>query len=172
VFRGLVPNSASAGPYTPQGVDNLSPTSNEGYFIGVDNLTFGTLVLRRVATPGGTPTISGNINVIVPATSFPLNVPHLGNTGGANGTLSALDDRLYAAHIRNGRLWTAHNIGVNNTGVATTATRNGSRWYELNVPVGAGTPTIVQSGTVFTASASNTTDQRHYCIPSRLRACR
>ena len=53
---------AAAGPYTPQGVDNFDPAANEGFFIGVDNLAFGLLQMRRVATPGGTPTISANID--------------------------------------------------------------------------------------------------------------
>jgi RNA polymerase sigma factor (TIGR02999 family) len=167
VFRGLAPTATSAGPYAPQGVDNFDPAATEGYFIGVDNATFGTLMMRRVANPGGTPTISTNISITVPATTFPNRVPHLGNTGGANGQLSALDDRLFAAHLRSGRLWTAHNIGVNNTGAASgSITRDGSRWYELSVPVGSGMPTVVQAGTVFTASATNLNDQRYYWIPS------
>jgi hypothetical protein len=165
VFRGLVATSASAGPYTPQGADNFDASSTDGYFIGVDNATFGTLMLRRVTNPGTTPSISTNISISVNTTYFPLTVPHLGNTGGANGNLDALDDRLFAAVIRNGHLWTAHNIGVNNTGIASgTLTRNGSRWYELNNLTG--TPTVVQSGTIFQTSVSNTTDQRHYWIPS------
>ncbi len=167
VFRGLVANASAVGPYTPQGVDNFDPTSNEGFFIGVDNATFGTLIMRRIATPGGTPTVSANIPITVPTTQFPILVQHLGNAGGNNGRLSSLDDRLFAAHIRNGRLWTAHNIAVNNTGVASgTLTRDGSRWYELNVPPTSGTPTIVQSGTVFTATGTNLTTERNYWIPS------
>src|SRR5206468_8692892 len=79
----------------------------------------------------------------------------------------ALDDRLFAAHIRAGRLWTAHNIGVNNTGTTSgTRTRNGVRWYEFQGIATPGTPSIIQSGTVFTASATNVNDQRHYWIPS------
>ncbi len=166
-FRGLVASSAGAGPYTPQGVDNYDPAATEGYFIGVDNATFSTLMIRRVSTPAGTPTISSNFSVAVPTTGFPINVPHLGNTGGTAGNLSALDDRLFAAHVRNGHIWTAHNIGVNNTGVASgTITRDGSRWYEINMPVGVGSPSLVQSGTVFTPNASNVTTDRHYWIPS------
>ena len=168
-FRGLVPSASSAGPYTPQGVDNFDPAATEGYFIGVDNLAYGKLQMRRVSNPGGTPSISANISITVPTTSAPLLVPHLGNTGGNSGRLDGIDDRLFAAHIRNGRLWTAQNIGVTNTGLASgTRTRNGSRWYELDVPAGSGTPTVVQSGTVFQASASNTTDQRHYWIPAMM----
>jgi hypothetical protein len=81
-------------------------------------------------------------------------VPHLGNTGGTNGRLEAHDDRLYAAVMRNGRLWTAHNIGVIYTGLVFGAsTRTASRWYELqNLST---TPAVLQSGTVFDDAASN-----------------
>ena len=151
--------------YTPQGVDNYDAAATEGYFIGVSNAAFGRLVLRRVSSPGGTPTISANILLTVPSTRIPLTVPHLGNTGGANGNLDGSDDRLYDAHLRNGRLWTAHAIGVTNTGVSGTSTRNGSRWYEIQ-NVNTATPSLVQSGTVFTASASNTTAQKHYWFPT------
>ena len=164
-FRQLT-TAAGAGPYTPQGVDNYDPAATEGYFIGVDNATFSTLMLRRIATPGGTPTISANVSITVATTAYPLTVPHSGNTGGANGKLDALDDRLFAAHIRNGKLWTAHNIAVNTSGQSTgTKDRDGVRWYELSVPVGSGTPTVTQTGTVFdpTATVSN---PAWYWIPS------
>ncbi len=163
-LRGLVPNANASGPFAPQGVDNDDPLATEGYFIGVDNASFGTLMIRRVSTPGGTPTVSANISLTVPSTAYPVTVPHLGNTSGANGYLDALDDRLFAAHLRNGRLWTAHNIEVNSSGSATASKsniRNGSRWYELqNMTT---TPSVVQSGTVFDSAASN---PKSYWIPS------
>lgn len=160
-FRGLVAGSGE-GAFTPQGVDNYDPAATEGYFVGVSNAVFGRLVVRRISNPGGTPTISADLLVTVPATRFPITVPHLGNTGGTNGNLDSLDDRLYAAHIRNGRLWTAHNIQVNTTGAAsTTGGRNGSRWYELqNLNT---TPALVESGTVFDPAASN---PKSFWIPS------
>ncbi|MEP7286925.1 MAG: hypothetical protein ABI947_14300 [Chloroflexota bacterium] len=148
-FRSLN-NGSGAGPYTPQGVDNPDPAATEGYFIGVDNATFGKLDIRRVSNPGSTsPSISADINVTVPATAFPIDVP---NSGGAG--LDAIEDRLYAATMRNGRLWTAHNIGVSSTGVASgSPTRDAVRWYELtNLTT---TPTLVQSGTIFDSAASN-----------------
>ncbi len=152
-FRNLTGTPAGAGIYTPQGVDNYDPAATEGYLIGTDNASYGLLVVRRVTTPGGTPAISANISVAVNATQAPLTVPHLGNTGGTNGNLDGSDDRLYAAHIRNGRLWTAHAIGVNSGGTTTTPTRNAARWYELQNLTG--TPTVVQQGTVFDAAATN-----------------
>ena len=154
-FRGLI--TGGDGPESPRGVDNYNAAANEGYFIGSSVGAFGRMIMRRVATPGATPTISANIPITVATTSFPPSVPHLGNTGGLNGQLDALDDRLFAAHIRNGRLWTAHNIAVDTNGVASSAAghRNAVRWYEFIVPVGSGTPTVNQSGTIFDSAASN-----------------
>lgn len=172
-FSGLVATPTGAGPFAPRGVDNYD-TANTGptalgYFIGVDNATFNTLMIRRVTNPsslGPAPTISANISVATPLTTrFPVLVPHLGNTGGTGGRLDALDDRLYAAHLRNGRLWTSHNIGVNNTGVAGASNnRNAARWYELQNP--SATPSVLQSGTLFDNNATNDANQRNYWIPS------
>jgi hypothetical protein len=172
-FSGLVATPTGAGPFAPRGVDNYDPANTGvtalGYFIGVDNATFNTLMIRRVTNPGSlgpAPTISANISVATPLTTrFPVLVPHLGNTGGTNGRLDSLDDRLYAAHLRNGRLWTAHSIGVNNTGVAgATNNRNAARWYELQNL--SATPSVVQSGTLFDNNATNDANQRNYWIPS------
>ncbi len=160
VFRGLVPTSSTDGPYTPQGVDNYDPAATEGYFIGVSNTTFGRLVLRRVATPGGTPSISSNVLITVPTTSFPIDAPQTGTTK----KLDTLDDRLFAAHIRNGKLWTAHNIQVNSSGVASaTGGRDGTRWYELTGIPTSQTPSVVESGTIFDGAATN---PRFFIIPS------
>jgi hypothetical protein len=137
--------TALVGPWAPRGVDSFRPASSEGCFIGVDGNSYGTLQLRRVSDPGGTPGISGNVTIAVPVTSNPINSNHLGNTTPPPGTgnIDALDDRLFHAHIRNQQLWTSHNIGVDNTGVVGTNTRDGTRWYQINVPVGAGAPTII-----------------------------
>jgi hypothetical protein len=165
-FRGLI---AADGPLDPRGVDNYDPGTNEGYFIGVSAAAFTRLNMRRISNPGGVPAISADIPITTPlATSFPRTVDHLGDTGGTGGNLDALDDRLFAAHVRNGRLWTAHNIAVTSAGIASNSNaerRNAARWYELNVPVGSGTPTMVQSGTVFD-TAPTLAAARHYWIPS------
>ena len=171
-FRGLAVGIGE-GPYTPLGVDNYDPAANEGYFIGVSNAAFGRLVFRRVSNPGGTPTISGNVLLTVSTTAFARTVEHLGNTGGATGQLDGLDDNLFAAHIRNGRLWTAHGIAVLNTGVAngTNANRrNGIRWYELNgirTADNGGTPVVIQSGTVFD-TVSTVAAARQYWMPAAM----
>ncbi len=170
-FRGFMTGPTYVGPWSPRGVDNLDPASTEGYFLGTDGASYGTLDMIRITSPGGTPTASANIPITVPATDGPRPVPHPGNTGGYWGRLDPIDDRPFLAVIRsNQQLWTSHNIGVDNTGISQGTylgdTRVGSRWYQFNVPVGAGTPTIVQSGTVFAPSASNDSLQKNYFIPS------
>jgi hypothetical protein len=156
-FRNLTGTPNGAGPYAPQGVDNFDADAVEGYFIGVDRASFGTLVLRRVANPSSaTPTLSQNIYVTVDSTRLPISVPHLGNMAGVNGNLSAGDDRLSSATVRNGRLWTAHSIAVNAMGSTLPVGndwRNAIRWYEIqNLKT---TPSVLQSGTIFDNSPIN-----------------
>jgi hypothetical protein len=164
-FTGLA-TGAGAGPFAPRGVDNYDLGATEGYFAGVDNATFSTMMFRRILNPGTlSPTISANISVTVPTTTSSASIEHLGNTGGANGNLDALDDRLYQAMIRNGRLWTAHSIRVSAAGVGNTgaASRSGIRWYEFQDL--STTPTIVQSGTVFDTAATRAAAAQYF-IPS------
>lgn len=144
---------AQPGPYTPQGVDGVEAVAAAGWFIGVDITQFGRLQLRRVSNAGGTPQLSANLTIDVPATSFPIKVPHLGNLNGSNGELRSGDDRLAAAIVRNGQLWTAHHIGVAANGLASaTASRNATRWYTLDVS--GAQPTLLQSGSIFDAADS------------------
>ena len=147
------------GPFTPQGVNNDDPAATQGYFIGVDATTLGTLVVRRVSNPGGTPAISTNILITVPATSNPLGgVPALGSSLG----LDDLDTRLFATRMHKGSLWTAHNLEVDANGNASsTGGRDGSRWYQITNLTG--TPKLAQSGTLFDSAASN---PRNFWIPS------
>jgi hypothetical protein len=164
-FHGLTGSAAGAGPFAPQGVDNDDPASAVGYFIGVDNASLGTLMLRRVTSPGTTPAISGNVAIAVLPTAAPITVRHLGNLGGTNGYIDGGDDRLTSASVRNGSLWTTQTIGVTDTGAASaSATRNGVRWYQIGTLTG--TPTVVQSGTLFTAGSAGSFDQLNYWVPS------
>ena len=163
----------STAQFSPRGVDNYDPNNTGptavGYFIGVDVFSYGLLILNRVTNPAGSPpTMSTNISLTVATTSNPITVRHLGNTiPGSNGYLDALDDRLFAAHLRNGSLWTAHNIGVRGDGVASTnnANRDAVRWYEItNLD---STPSIIQTGTLYDNSGNvNNSNQRSYWIPS------
>ncbi len=161
-FRSLATGSG-AGPFSPMGVDNDDPSATEGYFVGVDNITAGRLVVRRITNPGGSPSISGNLNVTVPTTNNGQVQPALGSTG----SLDQLDDRLFYTMMHKQRdtgastLWCSHNIEVNASGTASTSgNRNGSRWYELqNLTT---TPALRQSGVLFDPAATN---PRGFWIP-------
>ncbi len=166
-FGNLLDFDDLIGPHVTQGVDNFDQDPQFGYFIAVDNFFFSRLVIYKISNPGGTPSISDPIPLDVLSTDFPINVRHRGNTGGSNGRLDGIDDRLMCAHIRNDSLWTAHAIGVNNEGESSdgvTLTRNGVRWYEIDI--GASTPTLEQSGTLFHETSSNTTSAKNYWMPS------
>jgi hypothetical protein len=155
VTRFINIGTTSAGPYAPRGVDNLDPGATVGYFVGVDAGVYSRIVFRQVSNPGGAaPTISANINVTVPTTGATNPVEHAGNTGGNNGRLDSLDDRLFAATVRNGHLWTAHNLRVNTSGVANTGTtaRKAARWYDFQSL--DTTPVLAQSGTVYDNAAT------------------
>lgn len=165
-FRQLA-SGAIAGPFAPRGVSNDDPAATEGYFIGVDTLTFNTIQIRRVTNPGGVPSISGNLTPSgIPATRSPvLQVVEGSNL---NRRLDAADDRLFAASIHKNKitgastLWAAHNIGVNDLCVATTTNpRNGSRWYEFeNLTT---TPSLKQAGTLCDPASTN---PRGFWIPT------
>ncbi len=156
-FRQIATGTA-AGPFAPRGVSNDDPAATQGFFIGVDTLLFSQLDIRRVTNPGGTPSISGNILLTVPTTTFPI--PQTVKGSASNRRLDALDDRLFSASIHKNKiagttsLWTAQNIEVNASGVASThGNRNGSRWYEITNL--AGTPSLSQAGTLFDAASTN-----------------
>lgn len=163
-FRNLTGTPTGRGLYAPQGVDNPDAASTEGYFVGVDNGALGRVVVRRVTDPGGIPSLSANLNIIVPSTSLPMHVPALGSLNRLNG----IDDRLSSARIYrnllNGTrtLWTCQSIQVNASGVASNGGgRNGVRWYQLdNLTT---TPVVIQSGTIFDPAASNPAS---YWVPS------
>jgi hypothetical protein len=141
-------NGLTGGPITPQGADNVAASPTYGYFVGVDALELGQLSVLRISNPGTSP--AGTIvDVLVPATSVPFNVPH----SGSSVLLDALDDRLMNAVVRNGRLYTAHAIGVNASGTTSGADRTAVRWYELENL--ASTPSLRQSGTIVDQAVSN-----------------
>jgi hypothetical protein len=153
-FRGLTscPSSCTAGPFAPQGVDNDDPGATEGYFIGHD----ARLAIRRISNPGGTPSISANILLTVPTTTFPIDQPAIGSLN----PLDSLDFRLFAAAIHKNKttgvssLWTAHSIEVDSSGVGSVGGgRNASRWYQIsNLTT---TPALTQSGTLFDSAPVN-----------------
>jgi hypothetical protein len=162
VFNNLT-DVMGNGAGVPQGVNNFDAGATTGYFIGTNETGEG-LVLYRISNPGTMPSISSPIVITagVPSYVSPISVPTL------NGVkIDGGDTRLLCAHIRNNRLWTVHGVGVNNVGDSSddnTVTRNGCRWYEIDIIPAL--PTVVQTGILFTASPTNSTNQRSYIFPS------
>jgi hypothetical protein len=162
-FR-TVTSAVGQGPDSPQPATTADPTIDAGYVVGPDNQIANRIDVRRITDPGGTPAISPDLVVPIPATAQPLPVPALGTTGG----LDALDDRFFEAMIAKGpdgsdSLWTAHNILVNASGVGSSSgDRDAARWYQLG-DLDSPTPTLTQSGTLFDTAGSN---PRFFWMPS------
>lgn len=166
-FRNLIDESGN-GPITPQGVDNFDSNPSYGYFIGVDKSYFGRLILRTIRNAATTPEIAPNAPLNVDATVYPLYVDHLGNKMGMRGYLDPIDDRLANAHVRQGKLYAVHNIGVNNEGISTykkPSTRTGCRWYQIDINQ-TNSPRLIQSGTVYGSSEENNPHHKNFLIPS------
>ena len=165
-FHTITPASG-AGVYTPWGCTNDDPSATSGLIVGVDNAAFNLIQTRRVNTPGGTPTLSAAVSITVPTTRSPLAMP-ISTSASTTGSVDSLDDRMFYTRIYKNQstgvrsLWTAHNIGVDASGVAGSSNnRTASRWYEIGDPFG--TPTLIQAGTAFDNAASN---PRFCTIPS------
>ncbi len=159
---GIIAGFVSTSTYvTPQGVDNYDASPAFGYFVSVDRLMFGRLLLTRVSDPASaSPSVTTNA-ITVLSTTQAVSVPHSGGTKRLDG----LDHRLINAVARNGRIWTAHAFCVNTAGVADIGggcNSNGVRWYELS-NISADTPTVNQAGTIFDPAVSN---PRYYWFPS------
>jgi hypothetical protein len=163
-LRDISNGANGPGPFTPVGVDNDDAQATTGYFIGVDMGTLGLLQLRSVSDPGGTPTLSGNRPLTVPATAYPTSQPASGSTV----SIDAGDDRLIRASIHTNKLtgaatlWTSHGNEVDASCVSGVGGgRNGARWYQIagGTPTAAdplgGTPALVQSGTLCDPASTN-----------------
>jgi len=103
----------------------------------VETLNNSALKVSAIKTPLGTTPTRVSTNVAVPAYSDGTGAP---NKGG--GVLDTVGDRLFNVHWRNGNLYTAHTVRVNNKDIA--------RWYHMNTgtwPTSGGV-TLVQSGNI------------------------
>ena len=158
------------GPISARGVDNDDPNATTGYFAGTSICSFGELDFVQVTNPGSSSPSLLLKTLPVAATTLPRPVTAEGSTN----PLDTIDDRLFAAVLRGGHLWTAHNLCVDTSGVATpipgptdppcpasSNPRVASRWYDITGL--GGTPAVNQTGQVYDATAIN---PRNYFIPS------
>ena len=129
------------GMYTPQGVHNDDPASKKSFFAGITYFQDGLVVASLEYNSKNQPFLASE--VIVPVE--PFNNARDNSHPGSLTPLDQLDTRLFAAAIYKNKitgkssLWTAHAIGVNQSGHFINGTdsdfvrqaRSGSRWYEI-----------------------------------------
>ena len=145
----------SFGIATIQGVDSVDALST-GFAVAVKETESPPSHLN-VWTIGSPATITPTLSAPTEVTISPENGSNGGVltknnvTAGSTRPMDDIDDRLFAAAIRNGHLWTAHNIAVNSSGSSNGLARNRDavRWYDVNVPA----LTLNQSGTVYDGAA-------------------
>lgn len=165
-FSNLVETEVS------QGSDNLDTNATLGYTISMSNIGFNLLEIRIITNPGSSnpanpPTISNFINIPIATIAKPILVNHKGNNSPTMGKLFQFDQRLANAVIRNNKMWTVQCIGLNNLGTSTgTITRNGIRWYQIDLTNFSTMTRVPASATLFTKSATNDVNQLNYWVPS------
>ncbi|MDQ3812937.1 MAG: hypothetical protein M3347_03195, partial [Armatimonadota bacterium] len=149
-----------SGMYSsPQPALNFDPVApTDPAFIVASQPALGNVVYRTITWSGGTPTLSSSTSVVnTPAFGNVLTAPASGSTTNINNG----DFRLMMAVIRNGSLWTSRTVGVNASGGAPGADRNGCEWFQLGVS--GSSLSLAQTGRVFDPAASN---PRFYFYPS------
>ena len=167
-FRNLVNQQTLNGPFTLQPAQNFDPQATKGSFVSlnlfdVNRGNSNQLLLNTVTfTPSGA-TFSAPLSIPV----TPYVNPFFASALGTPMPLFDPGVRLCPAHIRDGILRVVHEIGVDNTGTSTpaiTVTRNGSRFYAIDITQPA--PTVINQGTIFQPSPTNDTNQRSFITPS------
>ena len=127
-------------PAPIQGVDSFNSLST-GYAIAVNETETprAHLTVWQINDPGTvSPTISSPTEVAISPENGALGGVLTANNEASTQNSRAMDDiddRLFAAVIRGGHLWTTHNIAVDSTGSSNSGTRNreGQRWYDITV---------------------------------------
>ncbi len=148
---------------TPQPAQNYDAVNaTQRAFIVGSGYTNKDIFYYAVDWSGTTPNIpsisatSGNVTTPVFANSSP-GAP----AAGSSLPLDIGDFRLQQVVVRNNRLWTCRNVGVDASGGATANNRCAAEWLELNASSAA--LALVQSGRIFDPAAS---DPRFYYYPS------
>lgn len=133
------------------------PANGVAFFVASSTTVFGNVNYRAVTWIAGVPSFGASGVVTTPQYDAPLNAPASGSTTPIN----VGDDRLQKAVIRNNRLWTCRNVGVNSTGGTAGSDRTGIEWLELTIT--GPTLGLNQSGRVFDSAAVN---PQFYYYPS------
>ncbi|HEY3246305.1 MAG TPA: dockerin type I domain-containing protein [Phycisphaerae bacterium] len=153
-FSGITNLFSSPQPAHNQ---DAAPAGGRAWFVSSSTSTNANIAYRTLTWSGGAPTLTSTLTLTTPAYGTPLNAP----ANGSSVNIDVGDDRLFAAVIRNGDLWTARNIGTNASGGSTSITRTGCEWLQVNAT--NATASLVQSGRIYDTAA---TTPRYYYYPS------
>lgn len=145
-----------SSPQPALNYDTVGPTAR-AWIVASSTTVFANIHYRTISWSGGTPTLSATTVLNTPGFNGPINAPAQGSTT----AISVGDDRLQMAIIRNNRLWTCRNAGLNASGGSGGADRTGCEWLELTL--NNATASLAQSGRIFDTAASN---PRFYYYPS------
>jgi len=145
---------------TPQPAHNHDTVGGaaRAWFVASSDSVYANLKYRRLTWSGGVPSLDGSSGTITtPAFDYPINAP----ANGSSTDINVGDMRAQMAVIRNNRLWTCRNVGVNSSGGSSSADRTGCEWFELDVS--SATPSVLQNGRVYDSTPTN---PRFYYYPS------
>jgi hypothetical protein len=156
VFQADGITDMGASPQPAHNHDPVGPLA-PAWFVASSATEPANVTYRTLSWSGGVPTLSGTGTVTTPSYAGPFNAP----ASGSSVNISVGDDRLGAAVIRNNRLWTSRNVGVNSAGGNVNADRTACEWLELDVS--SPTAVLIQSGRVYDPAAS---DPRYCFYPS------
>jgi Bacterial Ig-like domain (group 3) len=136
--------------FSPQPSDNFDTVGPSGpaWFVASSTVVPANVEVRTLTWYRGVPTLSNTQTVLTPSYGnvFPAPSP------GAE-SIDTDDDRLLMAIIRDNRLFTTRNVGVNSAGTQAHADRDAAEYLELNL-TGA-SAALRQSGRAFDTAASN-----------------
>ncbi len=144
-----------AGMYTPQAVHNDDPSGKKSFFAGISYFQ-DALLVATINYDNDRPYLTPEVTIPVE----PFNNPRNNSHPGSLTPLDQNDTRLLQAAIHTNKitgarsLWTAHAIGVDQTGHFINGTdsdfvnvaRTGSRWYEIGEIYT--NPALSQAGTL------------------------
>ena len=144
---------------SPQPAHNQDAVSasSPAWFVSSSATVYANVVYRTLTWSGGVPALTASTSITTTAFSAPRDAPASGSTT----NVDVGDDRLLMAVIRNNRLWTCRNVGLNRNGGASNPNRTGCGWMELSL---SGTSaSLRQEGFVYDTAQSGPT---YYYYPA------
>ncbi len=172
-FGHIIVREGANGMIVPQGVHNDDPAARKSFFAGISANNDGIIIANIEYNKKNKPRFASKSTVGVENFNHPRDV----SSPGGLSRIDPVDERLLAAEIHknkltgNSSLWTAHAIGVNQSGKYISGSdsdfvreaRNGARWYKIGIFTN---PVLLQAGTVYDTSKPSGRRAVQYFNPS------